>query len=579
VLPTVDVAESLLIRDALVPYRSELSDDLWEVVLNNESPSGWNLRAAAILAAFDSDNPQWHSKKWLIASQIAQQNSTEVSGWIEAFRPISRFLVEPFLQHYNDSHIAETAAMAVAEYASDQPQLLVDLLMDARPVQLRPICDALLRHADIVEAPLVDIAGQAFPTVATEGSQTTLAKRQVNAAIVLFRIGRAEFACDYLRFSPDPQRRSLLIHRIAVAGCPHESITETLRQETDATVRAGLMQCLGEYGIEALPPSDRSELILDVLDIYQKEDDPGVHAAAGWLLRSWGCVKQLDAMNQESSNGPDRPRWYVNNHGHTMALVEGPVTFTMGTPADERSHDPDEQQHTSSIGQSFWMSSQEVTKYQFMEFDSAVGRDVDVLQLRHQPMLGVSWYEAAAYCNWLSEQEDIAQDQWCYVPNDEGEYADGMTIAPDYSHRNGYRLPTEAEWEYACRAGTTTPCFYGGGRSLMRNYACYGRGQPRTTPEIIGLKKPNGFGLSDMLGNVSEWCQDRYEPYSSADVAPGNRIIFDDTSARTVRDGMPRVYRGGSYRDKMSAIRSGNREHGQPDVQDPSIGFRIVRAE
>ena len=113
-------------------------------------------------------------------------------------------------------------------------------------------------------------------------------------------------------------------------------------------------------------------------------------------------------------------------------------------------------------------------------------------------MNGFSWYNAAAYCNWLSRQEGLPE---CYEPNPDGEYATGMKIKPDALRLGGYRLPTEAEWEYACRAGAGTSRFYGASPELLGRYAWYNaNSQEQAWP--CGSLQPNELGLFDMLGNV-----------------------------------------------------------------------------
>src|SRR5262249_27581781 len=158
------------------------------------------------------------------------------------------------------------------------------------------------------------------------------------------------------------------------------------------------------------------------------------------------------------------------------------------------------------------------------------------------PVLGTNWYQAVAYCNWLSKEEGMPESEWCYEPvrdpralpalagssvgllggswgtlaatcglfpgRTDPEYKEGMKLARNYLQRQGYRMPTEAEMEYATRAGAQTARYYGETEELLEKYAWYGKnGQGRSWP--VGSKKPNDLGMFDMQGNVYTWCQER----------------------------------------------------------------------
>ena len=175
------------------------------------------------------------------------------------------------------------------------------------------------------------------------------------------------------------------------------------------------------------------------------------------------------------------------------------------------------------------------------------------------PMNRTSWYDAAAYCNRLSELEGLDKGQWCYEPNPEGKYAEGMKIVPDVLERTGYRLPTEAEWEYACRAGATTSRYYGESLDLLGHYAWYQQNSNnRAWP--CGKVKPNDLGLFDMLGNVYEWCQDEYSAYSSAQPPP----VIDNTSISLFVNSNARLARGGAFSDHPALVRSAYRVGERP---------------
>ncbi|MFH1741706.1 MAG: formylglycine-generating enzyme family protein, partial [bacterium] len=175
------------------------------------------------------------------------------------------------------------------------------------------------------------------------------------------------------------------------------------------------------------------------------------------------------------------------------------------------------------------------------------------------PVYYVSWYDAVKFCNRLSYVEGLES---CYNES---------TWACDFN-KSGFRLPTEAEWEYACRAGTETN-FYTGNSITNDGYSStdleragwYGYGVVQAN--VVGAKEPNAFGLYDMHGNVWEWCNDWYRNYSSGSVT-------DPTGFQT---GSYRVIRGGSWSSYASLCRSAKRGLEDPDVRVDEVGFRITR--
>jgi formylglycine-generating enzyme required for sulfatase activity len=227
------------------------------------------------------------------------------------------------------------------------------------------------------------------------------------------------------------------------------------------------------------------------------------------------------------------------------------------------------------------IAAREVTVEQFLKFDQDhwhAGEEFLRGSKRHQgdkvtpltndyPINWVSWYKAAAYCNWLSQEEGIPKDQWCYVPNEKGKYAAGMRLAANHEQLAGYRLPTEAEWEVACRAGAVTAFSFGEPGDVLGKYAWF---RPNSVEKLhpTGLLKPNDWGLFDMHGNAWEWCQDRFTEMPSKGDRSATPPIIDADQC---------VMRGGSFHSPLSTLRCGTRRPNEPEDCDDNISFRPAR--
>jgi formylglycine-generating enzyme required for sulfatase activity len=350
-----------------------------------------------------------------------------------------------------------------------------------------------------------------------------------------------------------------------------------------------LILSLGEYGEKDLPPDAHQVLLPKLQDIYRTDADPGLHAAAEWLLRIWQQQAWLKQVNDEWGKNKDEqakrlqsirrllgkdkekapPQWYVNGQGQTMVVVPGPVVFVMGSPPTEAYRDEDERQREVRIGRPFALASKSVTVEQYRRFDTAYQIPAVYTRTADLPVVATSWHQAAAYCNWLSKEEGIDKDQWCY----EIEGGQVTRLKPNYLSLTGYRLPTEAEWEYACRAGALTSRYYGETEELLRKYAWYWKNSQGKTWPVGGLK-PNDLGFFDVQGNAYTWCQERYKSCPRGQ-GGGREEEEEDTYGINNQEG--RVMRGGSFSYPTWLVRSAYRNRDVPTYRGNFVGFRPAR--
>jgi formylglycine-generating enzyme required for sulfatase activity len=259
-------------------------------------------------------------------------------------------------------------------------------------------------------------------------------------------------------------------------------------------------------------------------------------------------VKTISPASTSRQVGEER-----DDNGLKMKLVWCPPgRFTMGSPPGQKDHSRDDGQVPVTLTQGFWLGKYEVTQSEFRRVtgNSPWSGQPYLKEGDAYPASYVTWNDADEFCRKLTEQERSA-----------GRLATNER----------YRLPTEAEWEYACRAGTTTRYCFGDDERQLNEFAWFAENAINIGAlyaHTVGSKKPNAFGLHDMHGNVWEWCADLY----------GNNLTGGNDPVGAA-SGTNRVSRGGGWDRIAAQCRSSTGGNGAPNGDRyGSLGFRVARS-
>jgi formylglycine-generating enzyme required for sulfatase activity len=357
----------------------------------------------------------------------------------------------------------------------------------------------------------------------------------------------------------------------ALAVTYHHLRTGKLPFQGESVLQIIYAHILGEPDLSGLPEHERP-VVARALARRPEDRWPSCRAFVRALVAS-GSAPAAGGATRLPETGPllpiapttgvawrapapeEPPKQITSSIGVKLVLIPA-GEFLMGSPdSDGDAQDDEKPQHQVRITRPFYLGTTEVTQGQYR---AITGESPSNFKGSHDlPVEEVSWNDAIAFCNKLSEREGLKP------------YYQLGAGAP--SGGEGYRLPTEAEWEYACRAGTATRFSFGDADTSLGESAWFSDNSDfKTHP--VGQKRPNAWGLFDMHGNVWEWCGDGY----AADCYQGSPAAADPPGPSQSAD---RVIRGGGWNDFPQDCRAALRGWFAPGYRGSSLGFRLARGQ
>lgn len=390
-------------------------------------------------------------------------------------------------------------------------------------------------------------------------------RRRRRAALALLHLDRRDLFWGEVGTHGDTGLANQLMVACSSHGLDPRLLLDRLGPETDPRARQLLIRGLGFYGIGRLQPSVL-ERLGNHLGTWTAEDwTPGLAAEVEWFV---------GRHDPDGSAGiPTHPVGRVAENDHRMIRIDPVGEPWFGSEPGELGRTSGEPLHRVRELRPFEISIAEVSQRQMEPFYAVYPA------LRNPSLAGedmparCSWFVAIAYCRWLSEQAGLEESEIPYPPVERiFSGSDEVLIPEDFEGRLGYRLPSEYEWEYACRSGSEDRYHFGNDDALLANFVIF-KGSAADGPAPRTSRPPNAFGLFGTHGNLSEWTHSSFGVMS---VDPYGRSVDPPPPAANVFEGA-RVVRGGSFLSSSGQVRSAVRLRGIPNASSASVGFRIVR--
>ncbi len=407
-------------------------------------------------------------------------------------------------------------------------------------------------------------------------------EEKARLAIVAAHLGFPQLLEQISAMDEVPDLRTVLVHLLPKFHGAVNEIDQMLASDVSSSTKFALGVALALFDPTECSNEQQLRIVNQLDELQQSTPDSGVQAAARLAMKRWGQQPTLKNVSQS-----DYP-W--SDFDPELRLVRIPAgSQILGRTNPDVQHD-DNRPHLVTLTRPYWMADREISVGQYRQFiedptypdelkpvdNQRWQPDLLTSPTNSHPVQRISWYDAAMFCNWLSHRNGKQpRYEFLQTKRDDHEIAailnDEFQVQIDLE-ADGFHLPSEAQWEMACRAGSETDFYFGNDFELFRHYGTFSSARQMATAPC-GSLLPNRFGVFEMHGNVWEWCEDWRQPL-------GTQPLLDPRGPDEPHPDYPgRVFRGGGVATMSGEPISGARGYAAPYRHFSNVGFRVALPE
>lgn len=530
--PSTPPDDFVPLQKALARYAAQPVQAQLLAILNDQTQTARSrFRAACLLSEYVESRDYLKSIASEIFHSLLREPATSSSIWIETLLPASSELRETFAKEFvsvEKPEHASVAAAALYELNGTNVSLLAAQLDTANDVRYRAIIEILQQQTDVSRTLLEAMLSEPFefPESDEPPPIDPESLRIVNLSMALWQLGNSDSIRNLATRRPSPDERTMLIHSLTPSRIDTGLLLNVIREAEadDPLLNVSLAACVSHIA-EPISESAKKQLTERLQQLFRAHPDPETHSCADLLLRKLDIAPLADVAGADPVRQLLETRdWYINAENICMVVVR-PEQLSRRSPAFK----------VGAPNHSFAISATEVTQAQLRRLLPRKNKvEIDESSTEDCPAGSVNAENAAEYCQRLNEQAGIADSESCYRSVTVSNVQTWQPV-DDYLSRSGYRLPTDEEWLYTCRCGTTAGLSFGNDSRYLRYYAwCVplsgGHGHP------VGTLLPNNLGVFDFYGNVNEICFTRSGGDGEYSVRGGNfytpaEVLDNDSSA------------------------------------------------